>query len=235
MEYQKQNSGCCGGRNVRDRFCEIDGKNVSGDSRKDDGQRDQQDHLAQQGDKKGDLRLTKAHKRCLAAHLYAEEPDTGHEDRHDAHHQGGQLFLACKDPGKNFRKLGDQQTFCQSERKCHDNGDLDRFAYPVEILGSEIITDDGLDPLGEALDRDEYQLHDALEYGHGTDIEIAAVPGKTGIENDVDSAFCKLHDKRGDPQGGDPPDQRKIGDQAYLSYIDHRLFRGQKPKHPGGA
>ena len=50
-----------------------------------------------------------------------------------------------------------------------------------KLTGAEVIADDRLHALCEALDRNNSKLHYTLKNGHGTHIQIASINGKAAV------------------------------------------------------
>ena len=83
--------------------------------------------------------------------------------------------------------------------------------YPVKVPRAVIVADDGLNAAGKAVVEGEYDLHHAVEDGHGAHIQVAAVGLQAVVEHQGDSAFRELHDERRNAQGTDTAEHLPAG------------------------
>lgn len=140
--------------NVADRLGQENRKNlVRKEIGQNENQGDQQDDLPQAGQEQTDFCLPQSHKALLAAQLEAKGEDTRHIDPHCPCGILRQRSVI----GEHSRKhLRNQQHSCPAKgTEDHTDNKLtpECFLYPLVIMGAEVVADDRLTALANALQR----------------------------------------------------------------------------------
>ena len=157
--------------------------------RQDQDERDQQDDLSEAGEQQADLRLAEGHEALLASDLRTEGEDTGHIDAECPGCIVAKLHIAGEDAGEELRLQHDDRP----EQGCiaEASGKLcgERFLHAVCIARTEVVADDRLPALTDALHRQCRQLADAGDDRHRADRNIPAVAREAGGEADREQAL----------------------------------------------
>ena len=172
-------------QNIADRLSRQYGEYfVLKELRKDKDQRDQEDQLTQAGQEQADLCLAERQKALLAGKLKTKGEDTNHINAQRPYRICGQIRIAGKEPGENLRRQQQDNPADGRERNTDAELREEGFLYPVVIPGTEVVTDDRLSALADALQRHGDELTDARDDRHGADCQISAVAGQAGGETD---------------------------------------------------
>lgn len=226
--------GC--GQNVTDRLGEKYRENLVREKEgQQENQRDQQNQLAQTGQQQTHLGLTQRHKGLLTAGLESRRENPRHVDPHGPDRIVDQFLVGAENRRK---QMGHQHhRHPEQPRVPHADGELapERLAYPVRLAGAEVVADQRLAALADALQRHGNQLAHAGDDGHGPHRQVSAVAGQAGVEADAQNALCGQHHKGGNPQRKAGGDHRGRQLQVFPAQLQLGLGSGQKPQHPHRA
>ena len=160
-------------------------------------QGDQQNDLPQGRQEQGGLGIAQGNKRLLAGDLNAENAGGSHVDPQGLGGVCHQLWVVVEDqhesPGEQLHRRPQHQGIGET-------GSQQRFESipdPLGIPGAEVVADNGLGTLGQALEGHHGQLHDADQHSHAAHRDITAVFQQGGVEAHGDQALRGLHDKGG--------------------------------------
>ena len=231
----EQGQGGGGGQGVGDGLGDVDAHDVAHRHGQDDGQGDQQDDLAQQGQEQAGPGLTQGHEGRLAGHLGPEGPDAPEEYGHHPGHQLDQLLVVVEQHGQGAWDEQHDEEGAHRGRQGHPQQQPEGPADPGVVARPVVEAHERLHPLGDPLDGHGDHLHDALDDGEGAHVQVAPVPLQAGVQHHGDQALGGLHDERGHPQAGDPRDHGPP--QAHILRPDAQTgaAAAQEQHHPGGA
>ena len=168
--------------------------------RQDQDERDQQDDLPEAGKQQADLRLAERHEALLASDLCTEGEDAGHVDAERPGGIAAKLHIAGEDAGEELRLQHDdrpeQGRIAEAGRKlCGEC-----FLHAVCIARTEVVADDRLTALTDALHRQGRELADTGDDRHRADRDITTVTREAGGEADGEQALGRQHHEGGDAE-----------------------------------
>ena len=200
--------------------------------RQDQDEWDQQDDLPEAGEQQADLRLAEGHEALLACDLGTEGEDAGHIDAERPGGIAAKLHVAGEDPGEELRLQQDDRP--EQRRIAETDGELcgECFLHAVCIARTEVVADDRLAALADALHRQCRELADAGDDRHRADRDIPAVTREAGGEADGEQAFRRKHHEGGDAETQARKDDLRVELHILLPKVQKGLLSGQETKDP---
>ena len=144
----------------------------------------------------------------LAGQLDAEEEERGAVDpqgRRGVVHQSG-IEEAHEEPGEELDDGPEGDGVDEAGLQKEAEGLPDPGAVPGAVVEAQ----DGLGPLGDALEGQHGELHHAGEDGHGPHGDVVAVFQEGGIEADGDDALAGLHHEGREAQSHAGEDEPRL-------------------------
>ena len=230
---EEQRRGHGHGDEIGDRLGEQDGgRLVFKQQRTDIDQRNEQNDLAQHGEKQRAFGVADGDKGLLAGELNAEQQRDRHIDAERGDGKGDERGVVIKDHHKRLRRNLHRQP---QRRRIGDAGEQQQPKGPFDALGVPrpvVIADDRLRALRQPDEREHGKLHHARQNRHRADGRVAAVLIERGVEADGDDALGRLHDKRreAEREAGEKNFRREA--QTSRTQPQRRLFAGQEQNDP---
>ena len=214
---EKGGGGDGGGQDVADRLGQKHREHpvVWHEPGQNQNQGDQQDQLAQTGQKQADLGLAQGHEALLAGGLEPAGKDAGHVDAHGPHRVVHQFRVGVENvyeqPGHGHHGQPEGPGVGHAHRELAAEGR----PHPVGLARAEVVADQGLATLAHPLHGHGDELAGAGDDGHGAHGDVAAVAGQAGVEGDAEQAFGGHHHKGGHAQGQAGQDDPGADDHVF--------------------
>lgn len=204
----KNQSAANGGRGVRDGLGQKHALHAP-EVRQQQGQRHQQEHLAQQGNEHRDAGGAQRHKRILAGTLQPENAHARQEERHHPFHRGNQAPVVRKGRGHQVREAQHQHNQYEIERKHRQEHDAEARFQPFAVAVPVVVAGHRHEALGKSRERYADKQHGALHDGQCTDVDVA-VRLQTAVQHKTNQTFRAGHDKGRHAQGQNGAHNRAV-------------------------
>ena len=172
----KQDGSAGHGDGIRHR---LSGVNCHGLIRQQPGhqvdQGQQQDELPQHCHNDGAAGGANGNEGHLTGDLDAKEEQRPAIDPQGGHRKGHQRRVGGEDPGKRAGAQLDHRPQRHGIAQAHLQQQPEGLPHPLGVPGAVIVAGDGLGALGDALQGQHGELHDAGENGHGAHGDVVAV------------------------------------------------------------
>ncbi len=168
--------------------------------REQQGQRHDDDDLAQDGKKDGPLCLPQSDKGGLTHELQAHEDEPHKVNPECADTQRDCLCVRGKNAQEHTGKQQDDQPHGSRVDDTGQRHKTDGFFHPVRFLCAVVVAEYRLGAAAKTADRERRHLADAVDDGHDSHVDIAAVSLQRGVADNLNQAVGKLLHKSGNAQ-----------------------------------
>ena len=117
----------------------------------------------------------------------------------------------------------------------HRQHDLEGLADAFQLLRAEVIADEGLCALAEALNRQVGDLGHREQDAHDGHSTVAAVGGGAGVEGQLNQAFGGGHQEGRDTQRQHQHQNGLVGDEVFLADAQDAALAQEEAEHPDHA